>query len=118
MRHTPSARIRACRLLPSKWDRLSCGCWRIRREEHFVAATADCFADQLFVVADAVGVRGIEKIDAEVKRAEDCSGGVCVVALAVEFAHAHAAESHAGDDCALGAEFYFSHCHEVLDDCG
>jgi organic hydroperoxide reductase OsmC/OhrA len=89
-----------------------------RREEDFVAAAADCFADQLFVVADRVGVRGIEKIDAEVKRAEDCGGGFCVVALAVEFAHAHAAESRAGDDCALRAEFYFSNCHEDLDDCG
>ena len=70
-------------------------------EEDFVAAGADRLADQLFVVADAVGVGGVEEVDAQIERAEEGRGGFCVVALAVEFAHAHAAKTHAGDDCAL-----------------
>ncbi len=70
-------------------------------EEDLVAAWADGFADQLFVVADAVGVGGVEEVDSEIERAEEGCGRLFVVALAVELAHAHATESHAGDDCAL-----------------
>ena len=57
---------------------------------------------RIFVVAEAVDVGGVKEVDAEIERAEDGGGGLLVVALAVELAHTHAAETHAGDDCACG----------------
>ena len=42
-----------------------------------------------------------KKVDAEIERAQHRGGGFVVVALAVELAHPHAAETHAGDDRAL-----------------
>ena len=81
-------------------------------EENLVAAAANGFADEHFVVADAVSVGGVEEIYAEIESAEEGGCGFGVVALAVKFAHAHAAESHAGDEGALRAEFYFFHGHK------
>ncbi len=72
-------------------------------EKDFVAAGLDGVADQLFVVAHAVDVGGVEEGDAEVERAKEGGGGLFVVAFAVELAHAHAAETLAGDDGALCA---------------
>ena len=63
-------------------------------KKDLVAAALDGFADELFVVADAVGVCGVEEVDTEVERAEKCGGGLGIVALAVELAHTHAAQTH------------------------
>ncbi len=49
----------------------------------------------------ALDVGGVEEVDAEIECAEDGCGGFFVVALTVDLAHAHATESHAGDDRAL-----------------
>ena len=43
-------------------------------EEDLVAAGLDGSADELFVVAEAVDVSGVEEVDAEVERAEQGGG--------------------------------------------
>src|SRR5260370_40897381 len=65
----------------------------LRREEDLRAPAADRTPDELLVAADAVGVSGIEKIDAELDRAMDRGDRLVVVALAVALGHAHAAEA-------------------------
>src|ERR1700730_17376015 len=40
----------------------------LRVNDHIMSATADCFADQAVIVAVAVAVRCVEKIDSEIER--------------------------------------------------
>src|SRR5205085_3030660 len=56
----------------------------------------DGFADQLFIVSDAVKVAGVEKVDAQLQRVTDCLDALGVVRLApaVKIRHAHAAQAH------------------------
>src|SRR5580658_4486427 len=88
----------------------------VRMLANFVAASANRLADQLLVVADSVGVRRIQKRDAQIECAQNRCGGFFVIPLAVEVAHPHAAEPHAGDDRALRTKFHFFHSHKPSDD--
>ena len=85
------------------------------REEDLVTARFDGAADELLVVTDTVHVGGVEEVAAEVECAEDGGGGFSIVALAVELTHTHAAETHAGDDCALFAENTSTKTHWYFD---
>ena len=60
-------------------------------EEDLVAAGADGLADEFLVVAHAVDISGIKKVDTEIEGSEEGGYGLLVLALAVELAHAHAA---------------------------
>ena len=62
-----------------------------------VALASDGPSYQFFVDVRAVDVGGIEKIDAEFEGAVDGGERFGVVASAVEFRHAHAAQAHGGD---------------------
>src|SRR6266536_4483335 len=64
------------------------------REDHLVAASLNGARDELLVAADAVDVRRIEKVDAELERPVDRRNRLGLVAAAVEIGHAHAAEAH------------------------
>src|SRR6185369_3068096 len=84
-------------------------------EEYLVATIADRLSDQFFIVAHSIDICSVQKVDPEIECAEDGGSGFFVVALAVEFAHAHASESHTGDDCALRTKLNFVHVHVLLD---
>ncbi len=70
---------------------------------------AQRLADQLFVVADAIDVGGIEEIDPELDRALQRGGGFVVVARTVELRHPHASESEFRYFESLPAELSFLH---------
>src|SRR5690348_10562117 len=82
---------------------------KFRGEKYVIAARTNCPPDKFFVIAHAVCICRIEEIDAQIERAKDRGGGFLVIARAVKFAHAHAAEAHARDNSALRSEFYFVH---------
>src|ERR1017187_10619387 len=78
-------------------------------DEEFLAPSPDSFANQFFVVADAVHVCGVDKIDTKLQSPENRSGGLFIIPRAIKFTHTHATESHAGYNCALRTEIYFIH---------
>src|SRR5262250_2312938 len=54
-------------------------------------------ADQLFVMAVAICVGGVEKIDAEIECGRERIERLTIVMRAIELGHAHAAESDGRD---------------------
>ena len=66
-------------------------------EDDFVATVGDGLADEDFVIADAIHVGGVEEIHAEFDAAVDDADGLLIVAVAVKFAHPHAAQADGGD---------------------
>ena len=80
-----------------------------------VALALDGLADQALVVALAVGMRGVEEVDAEVERPVDRGDALVVVLRAVAARHAHAAEAHARDGVVRDlAEGYVLHRRSPL----
>ncbi len=67
------------------------------RKENFIARTAHGHANQYFVVAVTVDVRGIEKSDAEFDGAMNRGDRFLIVPRSIEFRHSHAAQTHCGD---------------------
>ncbi len=68
-----------------------------RGEKSLVAQAANGFADQDFVVTEAVDIRRIKKGDAEFGGAMNRGNGFRVVTRSIEFGHSHAAETHCRD---------------------
>ena len=66
-------------------------------EHDLVAPSLDRAAEQLFVLAPAVHVRGVEEVDPEVERLVDHGDRLGVVPLAVDARHGHAAEPDGRD---------------------
>src|SRR5579863_3503000 len=64
----------------------------LRRQNHFGAATFDGFADQLLIVAAAIGVGSVEHRDAAIQRLANERDPVIVVACAIDARERHAAE--------------------------
>ena len=79
-------------------------------EKDTVALAANSFANELLIVANAVHIRGVEKVDAKFDRAMDGRGRPGIVSLAVELAHAHAAKAHARHHCSLRSQLHLFHC--------
>ena len=79
------------------------------RDDDLVAMLAQRLADQLLVVADAVHIGGVEKVDAEFDRALQRRGGFVIVARTVELRHPHASESQFRYFESLAAEFSLLH---------
>ncbi len=79
------------------------------REHDAVASTGDGTTDQLFVRVRPVDVGGVEQSDARVERSVDRGDRFDVVALAVEVAHAHAAETDRRYRNAAAAELACAH---------
>jgi hypothetical protein len=69
----------------------------LRREHDLVTLARDRAADELLIRERAVGVRRVEQREAELERAVDRRDRLGVIAGAVEFAHAHAAEAERRD---------------------
>src|SRR5713101_5504419 len=69
-----------------------------RSDEILVALSAGSAADQLFVVAVPIHVRGVEEIDAKFESAVNRGHGLSVVATAVKVRHTHATEAKGGDE--------------------
>jgi hypothetical protein len=68
-----------------------------RREDDFVAAPFNGFADQFFVFERAVHVGGVEQGDAEFESAMNGRDGFTLVARAIKFGHSHTAETERRD---------------------
>jgi hypothetical protein len=85
----------------------------LRREHDGFAAIRDRFADQLFVRPGPVHIGRIEKRDPEIDRTVDRSDRFRLVAVAVEFRHAHAAEAERRDDEAAATEFTLFHASSL-----
>jgi len=66
-------------------------------DDHLPSSAADRPAHQLFVVARAVHVGGVEEVDAQLEGAVDDGDRRRVVALAVDAGHRHAAEADRRD---------------------
>jgi hypothetical protein len=85
------------------------------RQHHAAAPPFDRLADQLFIVARAVGVGGIEERDAAIERLVNKRNAFIVAARAVDAGKRHAAESDYRHGDAGGAEharrkfFNFAH---------
>src|ERR1035437_8448989 len=62
-------------------------------EENLSSAVFDGLADEPFVLAAAVHVGGIKKVEPQVEGLVDGGNGFGVVRAAVELGHAHAAET-------------------------
>ena len=62
------------------------------RQENFSAAAFDGLADEALVLAAAVHVGRVEKVEAEIEGAVDGGNGFGVVLRSVEVGHAHATE--------------------------
>ena len=81
----------------------------LRGHPHGVTPAANRLADQLLVGERAVGVRRVEQIDSQFQGPVDRRDGLGFVGGPVGIAHAHAAESHRGDDQTLLAESFLLH---------
>ena len=81
----------------------------LRRDDHLVALALDALADQLLVLAGAVGVGRVEQVEAELDGAVHGLDQFDVVRHAVVAAHAGAAEPDGRNDEALRAEFSLLH---------
>ncbi len=68
----------------------------LRRHDDPVAPPGDGAADEFLVGADAVDVGGVEQRDAAVERPVNGGDRLVLVPPAVEFRHAHAAETDGG----------------------
>ncbi len=79
------------------------------RDDHAVAIFLQRFADQLFIVPDAVNVGSVEEVDAEIDCALERRDGFLVVARTIELRHAHASESQLRYLESLFAKFSFFH---------
>jgi hypothetical protein len=86
---------------PVGWIVLLAYVRELGRKKHLVAPPANRPADQFLVVADPVGISGIQKVDSQIERPQYRGRRFRIVALAVEFAHPHAAKSHARNNRAL-----------------
>ena len=69
---------------------------KFRGQKNFIAQTTNRSANQNFVVAVPVNIRGIKEGDAQFDGAVNCGDRLCIIALAVKFGHAHAAKAHCG----------------------
>jgi hypothetical protein len=63
-----------------------------------MTTSPDRLSDQTMVVPFAVARRGVEKVDAELKRAMDRGNLFAIVAFPIGPGHAHAPEPHRRDD--------------------
>jgi hypothetical protein len=68
----------------------------LRRHDDALSTPGDRPADEFLVGADAIDVGGVEQRDAAVERPVDGGDRLVFVAPAVEFRHAHAAETDGG----------------------
>src|SRR6266571_5517091 len=88
-------------------------------EKNLGAQRTDGHANQYFVVAITINVRGIEKGDAELDGTMDGSDRFHVVTRSIEFRHPHAAQTHCGDErtffseLTLWHEFLLAEIHPV-----
>ena len=103
-RRTLRARTSASPRMPSRVPSLGALDAELRRDRHLVAAALDRTADELLVRERPVHVGRVEERDAEVERPADGDERLVVVVVAVEVAHAHAAETLGGDGEAGAAE--------------
>jgi hypothetical protein len=62
-------------------------------QDYLVAPVANGAPDQLFIFPDTIHVGGVQKIDAQRERTMDGGDGLPLVRSAIEFRHAHAAQS-------------------------
>jgi hypothetical protein len=94
------------------WIRFIAQDSKFRREENLIALPSNRFADQDLVVAIAIGVGRVEKIYSQLDGTVNCCDRFFVVARAVKFRHAHAAQSQFGDQRAVLSQF--SPLHDLL----
>jgi hypothetical protein len=88
---------RGCHILRPAVD-VCCPVWvadvaELRREDDLIAPVGDRPADQLLVVAVAVHVGGVQKVDADTDGPVKRRNGFGFVRIAVHGAHAHASEA-------------------------
>ncbi len=76
----------------------------LRREGDLVAVRLDEGGEELLVAAEAVHVRGVEQGHAQIERDLQGLAGGGLVGVAVELAHAHAAQALDADQGSAGAE--------------
>jgi hypothetical protein len=81
------------------------------RQHHLLPPVADGPADQLLVGEGPVHVGGVEEGHAEVEGTVDCGDRLGLVGLAVELAHAHAAEALGRDDEPFTAQWAGGNAH-------
>src|SRR4029077_4402813 len=91
---------------------------KLRRQDYPIALALDRAPHQFFILVRAIHIGGVEENDSDFERTMNRGNGFVVIASAVEFRHAHAAEADGGDletitsecaefhDCSLVLESY------------
>ena len=88
-------------------DELALGIAHIAKlgcEKYFSPAAFDGLADELFILAAAIHVSGIQKVESEIEGAVDGDSGFNVVLRSVKVRHPHAAEAEGGNLWAIFAK--------------
>ncbi len=81
----------------------------LRGQHDLAAAVPDCLAHENLVLAYAVHVGSIQKIDSQLQREVNRGDGLSLIAGAVELAHAHAAQAHGRNGQSLSAKMSLFH---------
>src|SRR5205085_8739239 len=81
----------------------------LRRDDNAMAFAANSASEQLLIRVRTINVGGIEESNSKVDRAVDRGERFRIVAVAIKFRHAHAAESDRGNNRSAASKFFLFH---------